>query len=138
MTRFMKATVLIMAVLLTVGCIGLTLRIRIEPNPITFTAEEMSQEVTVRFTTSGVGRLRLERASVLLVDDEGEEQVLFTEEIGYQGPAGFGVSQDFTEEAELPSQYADNYEQFRGREFTLIVAVEGSHPVRETVTVQLQ
>ena len=133
-----KVMLIAVVVVMLSGCFGFLkvgLTIAVEPDPITFTFDELTEEkeITVNFTTKGIGNLTLDKAILELFEPEEAEDPVWDEEHELDTSTLIipGITVPNTFSLELPSdlQYTDEEEynqELKGRAYTLKITVTGS------------
>ena len=154
MSKYQKISlltlVLILMSLLLTGCLEGSIALEVSPNPVVFSLEEPTQEITISARTSGFGSLTVDDITVLIYenDDEGEE--LYQEVIEVNEEAPFVVSgiefeesevislEDiFSEMKELSEEQAAHYytDEIEGRTLTLKLILDGSSPTETSASI---
>ena len=141
-SRQYKLIVVVASLLLFVGCIGAaSLSVTISPDPITLQYEDMERDVTIKFKTSGMGKLELDKLYVKVYD---QEEVVFSEEVQLTDIpfVAFGIGHDETVKLVLPPEYSDltdfEYEALKGTELRLEVTVTGADTVTAETTIKFE
>jgi|GEM_PF-2156231 len=120
------------------GCSAGGLYLNIEPDPITYTVTQSSQEIILEVTTRGMGQISLDKFLVEIIDNQNE--VIFTKQkeidinnqfilpgITHQEKYLLDIKEVFSDYYEGQEGYELFYNQIlKGRQYELRVSVIGS------------
>ena len=122
------------------GC-SANISLSIDPNPITFNQDKLTEEVSVTVRTSGIGSVDIDGMDVVILDNEGEEVYTDTVEINESSFVVPGVEVEESFEIDICEELIDGsgydeideeicqqlYEdQLQGDEYKLKILVQGS------------
>ena len=63
----------IISIFVLTGCLNPNIVLELEPDPIEFTKDNLSQEVTLKITTEGIGNITLDEFAVIVTDKNGND-----------------------------------------------------------------
>ena len=130
------------------GCFNPNLVLEIEPDPVEFTRNNLSQEVKLKITTEGIGNITLDEYAVIITDQNGNDiyNKLYKLNLGDPFIVG-GISETKTFTLDLEEIYKTEYSDFnsgstfedfydqelKGKNLKLKIAISGSiNPTLET------
>lgn len=133
-------TVVFILSLITIlgGCSAGGLYLNIEPDPITYTVNQSSQEIILEVTTRGMGRISLDKFIVEIIDNQNE--VIFTEQKEIDITDQFilpGITHQEKYLLDIKEVFSDNYggqegyelfynQILKGRQYEIRISVIGS------------
>lgn len=139
--------VAVAAVMLS-GCFGFlkpSLTITIDPDPIEFTFADLTEEkdINIKFTTKGIGLIKIEQIVFELFEPDDENSIT-SKEVEFNIPipvvTGFPKDHDdtFTLPEDLPYDNEDLYNQeLKGKTYTLKITISGNmDPIVKEVDVK--
>ncbi|MDD2630199.1 MAG: hypothetical protein PHV61_08600 [Limnochordia bacterium] len=136
--------VLVVGLLLS-GCLGgASINLKIKPNPVIFEYQQYERDITVEVSTSGIGKLGLDTATLILYNDAEKEIWREVSDISTTIPFVVpGISKSFTETISLPEEYqliglVSYQENLLGKKFLLEIILEGSKTTQASVDISFQ
>lgn len=139
--------VAVAAVMLS-GCFGFlkpSLTITIDPDPIEFTFADLTEEkdINIKFTTKGIGLIKIEQIVFELFEPDDENPITSNEvEVDITIPVVPGLSKDHDDTFTLPEDLLydneDLYNQeLKGKTYTLKITISGNmDPIVKEVDVK--
>ena len=139
--------VAVAAVMLS-GCFGFlkpSLTITIDPDPIEFTFADLTEEkdINIKFTTKGIGLIKIEQIVFELFEPDDENSITSNEvEVDITIPVVPGLSKDHDDTFTLPEDLLydneDLYNQeLKGKTYTLKITISGNmDPIVKEVEVK--
>lgn len=139
--------VAVAAVMLS-GCFGFlkpSLTITIDPDPIEFTFADLTEEkdINIKFTTKGIGLIKIEQIVFELFEPDDENPITSNEvEVDITIPVVPGLSKDHDDTFTLPEDLLydneDLYNQeLKGKTYTLKITISGNmDPIVKEVEVK--
>lgn len=116
------------------GCFGIltpSLKIRIEPDPIKFQFGDEKQDVTLKFTTAGLGSLTVDEAKLELQDPDSK--VVWATSVPIEQSSvivpGITIAEAVTIDLPAELTYLDKQlynAELKGKTYTLIITITGS------------
>ena len=133
---------LLVFVFILVGC-SANISMSIDPNPINFNEDKLTEDITVTLRTSGIGSVDIDYMNILVLDNEDEEVYSETVEIeessfvvpGVEVKESFEINlcEDFIDATEFDEDEIDDElcselyeEQLQGKEYKLRLVLHGS------------
>lgn len=136
--------VLVVGLLLS-GCLGgASINLKIKPNPVIFEYQQYERDITVEVSTSGIGKLSLDTATLILYNEAEKEIWREVSDISTTIPFVVpGISKSFTETISLPEEYqliglVSYQENLLGKKFLLEIILEGSKTTQASVDISFQ
>jgi len=130
------------------GCFGFlkpSLTITIDPDPIEFTFADLTEEkdINIKFTTKGIGLIKIEQIVFELFEPDDENSITSNEvEVDITIPVVPGLSKDHDDTFTLPEDLLydneDLYNQeLKGKTYTLKITISGNmDPIVKEVEVK--
>lgn len=126
------------------GCLSGSITFTIVPNPIVFTADETTADITLELKTQGFGKLVLENIIIEVTDEEEEVVYTYTEaideEFGFVVP---GIKQTHEDTLDLADVFAEEgfdatyyNEYLLDKEYLLTITLTGSKDVIKTAVIK--